>query len=324
MKIRRSRFYSNGALCDSHTGRVCYDSAVRIIVNPAADGGRLGREWPQIAERLSESGLSSPVVFTEAPWHATELAAKAVAEGVQRVVVAGGDGTVCEAAEGLHRAGGGELAILPLGTGNDGARTLGVPQDLEEAARAVVDGRIRSVDLIRIGDHVVFNAIGIGLTGDINDRAMSIKASKVPLLRGILVYLVAALASLFRYRMQRVRMVAGDRSYNGTMLILAVHGGPTTGGGFALTPAAVPDDGLLDACLVEEVGPFGRLMRLAAAMKGTLGAKKGTHELQAPWLELHFEEPLPAHLDGNSVTLEPPIARFEVLPGALKVVVPDR
>jgi YegS/Rv2252/BmrU family lipid kinase len=247
------------ASCAFRTGGVWYASAVKIIVNPAADGGRLGRDWLQIAERLATCGLSAPVVFTEAPWHATELAAEAVAEGVQRVVVAGGDGTVCEAAEGLHRAGGGELAILPLGTGNDGARTLGVPLGLEEAARAAVDGRIRSVDLIRIGDHVVFNAIGVGLTGDINDRAMMIKAANVPLLRGIIVYLVAALSSLFRYRMQRVRMVSGDRNYEGTMLILAVHGGPTTGGGFALTPAAVPDDGLLDACLVEEVGPLGRL-----------------------------------------------------------------
>jgi YegS/Rv2252/BmrU family lipid kinase len=296
---------------------------VKIIVNPAADGGRLGREWPQIAERLGGCGLSAPVVFTEAPWHATELAAEAVSEGVQRVVVAGGDGTVYEAAEGLHRAGGGELAILPLGTGNDGARTLGIPSDLEEAARAAVEGRIRSVDLIRIGDHVVFNAIGVGLTGDINDRAMRIKAAKIPLLRGILVYLVAALSALFRYQMQRVRMVTEDQNYEGTMLILAVHGGPTTGGGFALTPAAVPDDGLLDACLVEDVGPLGRLMRLAAAMKGALGEKRGTHELQAPWLELHFNKPLPAHLDGNSVTLEPPLARFEVVPGALRVVVPQ-
>jgi YegS/Rv2252/BmrU family lipid kinase len=295
---------------------------VRIIVNPAAAGGRLGREWPQIVERLDEWGLSAPVVFTEAAWHATELAAEAVAEGIKRVVVAGGDGTVCEAAEGLYKAGGGELAILPLGTGNDGARTLGVSQDLENAVRAAVDGRVRSVDLIRIGDHVVFNAIGVGLTGDINDRAMSIKAAKFPLLRGFSVYLIAALASLFRYRMQRVRMATGDRNYEGTMLILAVHGGPTTGGGFALTPAAVPDDGLLDACLVEEVGPLGRLLRLAAAMRGTLSAKKGTHDLQAPWLELHFDEPLPAHLDGNSVTLEPPLARFDVAPGALKVVVP--
>jgi YegS/Rv2252/BmrU family lipid kinase len=263
------------------------------------------------------------VVFTEAPWHATDIAAAAATEGVRRVVVAGGDGTVCEAAEGLFRAGGGELAILPLGTGNDGARTLGVPTDLEEAARVAIGGTIRSVDLITVGDHAVLNAIGVGLTGDINDRAIGIKQAKIPLLRGILVYLVAALASLFRYRMQKVRMVAGDRNYEGTMLILAIHGGPTTGGGFALTPAAVPDDGLLDACLVEEVGPLGRLLRLAAAMQGKLGSKKGTHELQSSLLELHFDEPLPAHLDGNSVTLEPPVARFEVVPGALKVVVPD-
>jgi YegS/Rv2252/BmrU family lipid kinase len=296
---------------------------MRIIVNPAANGGRLGRTWPRIQQRLDTAGLSAPVVFTEAPWHAAELAAQAVAEGVRRVVVAGGDGTVCEAAEGLFQAGGGELAILPLGTGNDGARTLGVPDDLDLAAAAAVNGRLRSVDLIRIGDHVVFNAIGVGLTGDINDRAIGIKAAKIPLLRGILVYLVAALASLFRYRMQKVNLIAGDRSYRGTMLILAVHGGPTTGGGFALTPAAIPDDGLLDACLVEEVGPLGRLLRLAAAMQGSLGHKRGTHELQAPYLELHFSEPLPAHLDGNSVTLEPPTARFEVLPGALKVVVPE-
>ncbi len=292
---------------------------MRIIVNPAAAGGRLGREWPLTAERLAEWGLSAPAVFTEAPGHATELAAAAVADGVARVVVAGGDGTVCEAAEGLFHAGGDELAILPLGTGNDAARSLGVPHDLEDAARAAVDGRCRPVDLIRTGDRVVLNAIGVGLTANINDRA-----AKIKWVRGIAVYLIAALSALVGHRAEKIRLVTDKQTYEGTMLILAVHGGPTTGGGFALTPAAVPDDGLLDVCLVEEVGPLGRLARLAAAMRGGLGKKKGTHQLQAPWLELHFENPLPAHLDGNSVTLEPPIVRFEVVPGALTVVVPEK
>jgi diacylglycerol kinase family enzyme len=150
---------------------------VKIIVNPAADGGRLGREWPKIAERLGERGLSAPVVFTEAPWHATELAAAAVADGVRRVVVAGGDGTVCEAAEGLHRARGGELAILPLGTGNDGARTLDVPTDLEEAARVATSGVIRSVDLITIGDHAVLNA-GFSSTWWLRSRPFSVTACR--------------------------------------------------------------------------------------------------------------------------------------------------
>jgi len=290
---------------------------VKIIVNPAAAGGRLGREWPQLEKKLAGWGLRAEAVHTESPGHATELALEAASNGVERIVVAGGDGTVCEAAEGLHRAGGGELAILPLGTGNDGARTLGVPLVMEDAVRAAVNGRTREVDLIRVGARVVLNAIGIGLTGDINDRAASIKW-----VRGIAVYLLASVSALFRYRMQVVRMVTDRQEYQGSMLILAVHGGPTTGGGFALTPAAVIDDGLLDACLVPEVGVPGRLVRLAAAMGGTLGRKTGTLELQARRLDLHFDRPLPAHLDGNSVTLEPPMVRFEVLPGALKVVVP--
>ncbi len=292
---------------------------MRIIVNPAAAGGRVGREWPRLEQRLGDYGLNATAVMTEAPGHAAELAAAAVHDGERRVVVAGGDGTLCEAVDGLYRAGSCELALLPLGTGNDAARTLGIPLDLEEAARAAVDGVVRKVDLIRFGNRVIVNAAGIGLIGDINDRAERIKW-----IRGIAVYLVAALSALFRYRMQRVRMVTEEGSYEGSMVILAVHGGPTTGGGFELTPAALPDDGLLDACLVEEVGPIGRLVRLAAAMRGGLGDLKGTHMVQSPWLELHFERPLPAHFDGNSVTLEPPLARFEVLPAALSVVVPNR
>ncbi len=289
---------------------------MRIIVNPAAAGGRLGRQWSRTATALRAVGLDAPVVFTEAPGHAGELAAEAVNEGCRRVIVAGGDGTVCEAAEGLFRSGGGELAILPLGTGNDAARTLGVPLDLVSAAAAACDGHVREVDLIRLGERLVLNAIGVGLTGDINDRAARIKW-----VRGIAVYLVTTVASLFSYRTQVVRMESEAGTYEGSMMILAVHGGPTTGGGFALTPAAVPDDGLLDACLVPEVSVPRRLDRLAAAMRGTLGTKPGTVELQSSWLELHFAEPLPAHLDGNSVRLEPPCVRFEVVPKALRVVV---
>lgn len=290
---------------------------MRLIVNPAAAGGRLGRQWPRTAARLAACGLDCEPVFTRAPGHATELAAEAAASGVARVVVAGGDGTVCEAAEGVARSGGAALAILPLGTGNDAARTLGVPLELEAAARAALAGYTRTVDLIRVGDRLVLNAIGVGLTGDINDRAARIKW-----VRGIAVYLVTTVASLFSYRTQVVRLAADGRSYEGTMMILAVHGGPTTGGGFALTPAAVPDDGLLDVCLVPEVGVAGRLLRLAAAMRGTLGSQPGTVELQSASLELHFSRPLPAHLDGNSVRLAPPSVRFEVVPKALRVVVP--
>ncbi len=267
--------------------------------------------------KLENTGLAMDAVFTEAPGHATELAALAAANGAERILVAGGDGTVCEAAEGLAVACGCELAILPLGTGNDAARTLGIPLGLEAAAGAALNGGSRSVDLIRVGDRLVLNAIGIGLTADINERAARIKW-----VRGIAVYLGTAAVSLFKFRAPMVRVVADGRVISSTMTILAVHNGPTTGGGFALTPNAVPDDGLLDATLVPDVPIAGRLQRLVGALRGTLHTMDGSIALQAKVLELHHDEPLAVHFDGNQGRLEGPVTRFEIVPRALRVVVP--
>jgi diacylglycerol kinase (ATP) len=291
---------------------------VQVIVNPAAAGGRLGREWSRLRAKLEASGFVCDTVFTEAPYHAAELAPELAAAGARRIVIAGGDGTVCEAAEGLATSGAScELAVLPLGTGNDAARTLGIPLELEAAARATVDGTARSVDLIRVGDRVVLNAIGIGLTADINHRAARIKW-----VRGIAVYLGSAAVSLFRFRAPQVRVVVDGREITSTMTILAVHNGPTTGGGFALTPDAIPDDGLLDATLVPDVPLSGRLQRLVGALKGTLHTMDGSVALRARSLELHHDEPLAVHFDGNQGRLEGPVTHFEIVPKALRVVVP--
>jgi len=276
----------------------------------------VGRDWPSLAPRLAGLGLAAETVLTHAPGHATELAARAVADGHELVVVVGGDGTLCEAAAGLYRAGGGRLAMLPLGTGNDAARTLGVPLELEAAVGAALDGRRRAVDLIRVGDEVVVNAIGIGLTGDINRRAARLKK-----VRGIAAYLVTATISMVRFPTPVVRLETPDVVWQGPITLIAVHNGPTTGGGFRLTPGAEPDDGHLDVTLVPGLSVLGRPPRLLAAMAGRLGRMRGTVEVRAPWLELAFTDPLPAHLDGNQVLLEPPSARFEVLPGALTIQV---
>lgn len=302
----------------SHRG-IRYTFGVRIIVNPAAAGGRLGREWKRLGPKVRGFGLDAPYVMTEAPGHATELAVDAVGEGVGTIIAAGGDGTVCEVVEGLHRAGGGRLAILPLGTGNDAARTLGIPLRLPDAVRTILAGRTRRIDLLSVDGRVVLNAIGAGLTGEINRRAAAIK-----MIRGIAVYMATAVASLFSYRAPEVRLDADGRSWQGTMTMLAVHNGPTTGGGFRLTPAARPADGLLDVCLVEGMGVLRRVTRLVAGLRGRLGRMPGTLELQTASFDLSFNEPIPVHLDGNQWELKPPRASFAVLPGALEVVADSR
>jgi diacylglycerol kinase (ATP) len=288
-----------------------------LVVNPAAAGGRLGREWPRLHARLRRAGFDPPLVFTEAPGHATKLASEAVKLGEKVIVVAGGDGSICETVQGLHDAGGGMLGIIPLGTGNDAARSVGVPVGLEAAAAVIQAGATRRVDLMRAGHRVVLNAIGIGLLGAIN-----VNSTRIKFVRGIAAYLAAAAGTLFSYDCPEIVVSTGPFKYRGRMTILAVHSGVTTGGGFRLTPAAVPDDGILDALLVEGTNVPTRLARLVAAVQGTVAKKRGSHELRFTRLELETAIALPCHFDGNPDHIEPPGMTFEVLPGALEVLAP--
>lgn len=287
-----------------------------LIVNPAAAGGRLGRSWPRLHARLAAAGLDLPFSMTRAPGHAAELAAEAVAAGHEVVVAAGGDGTLCEAIQGLHAAGRGTLGILPLGTGNDAARTLGLPLELERAARVVLAGHRRRVDLMRAGDRVVLNAIGVGLLGSIN-----VNASTIKWVRGIGAYLAAGLGTLFNYRCPEIELTNGTFHYRGPMTILAVQNGVTTGGGFRLCPGAQPDDGLADATLVTHTGIPSRVGALTHCIRGTLGSKPFTREVRFHRLELRCAERLPYHWDGNPDHIDPPGIAFEILPSALEVVV---
>ena len=292
---------------------------MQLIVNPAAAGGRLGRDWPRLRQRLAQMGFAPPVAVTRAPGHATELAAEAVAAGHDLVVAAGGDGTICEVLQGLFAAGEGALGILPLGTGNDAARTLGIPLDLAGAVRTVMAGERRRVDLVRAGDLVVLNAIGIGLLGSIN-----VNASTIKWVRGLGAYLAAGLGTLFNYRCPEIELTDGDFHYRGPMTILAIHNGVTTGGGFRLCPGALPDDGELDATLVGATGVPARLGALADCLRGTLGRKPFTREVRFRRLELRCTERLPFHWDGNPAHIDPPGLEFEVLPAAIEVVTPAR
>jgi len=290
---------------------------MHLVMNPAAAGGRVGRDWPRLQQRLAAVGLTPSHSVTKAPGHATDLAAEAAAAGHDVVVAAGGDGTICEVLQGLQAAGRGALAILPLGTGNDAARSLGLPLGLEAAARAVLAGERRRVDLMQAGDRVVLNAIGIGLLGAINVNAASIKWT-----RGISAYLAAAVGTLFNYRCPEIELVDGSFHYRGPMTILAIHNGPTTGGGFRLCPAARTDDGALDATLVGGTGVAARLGAVAHAIRGTLGTQSYTQELRFTRLALSCDERLPFHWDGNPAYIDPPGLEFSILPAAQEVVVP--
>jgi len=203
----------------------------------------------------------------------------------RRIVVAGGDGSLHAVIAALHRRNelkGAVLGLLPLGTGNDFARGVEVPLDIEEAARVVLDGNPTPMDLVvdEVGE-VVVNSVHVGAGANASrrgarwkERLGSVGVGKVNL--GKLGYPIGAALTAWNPPVLRLRVeVDGEvvNDFDEPVLMVAVGNGPSVGGGTELTPEADPEDGRLDVLISRSVSPWQRVKYGA-----TLGLAK--HHLQ--------------------------------------------
>jgi diacylglycerol kinase family enzyme len=214
---------------------------------------------------LAEAGECEPVT-TATP---EELDAALAGAGRRRVVVAGGDGSLHLVVSRLRARGelaSADLALVPLGTGNDLARALGIPLDPVEAARLALSGTPRPLDLL-VDDAggVAVNAVHLGIGAEAAQRAARLKPRLGPL-----AYPLGAVAAGFRATGTRLRVeVDGRLVTDRRVLMVGIANGPGIGGGTALHPDAVPDDGLLDVMVSTAVRPFARVGFGAALQAGT-------------------------------------------------------
>jgi diacylglycerol kinase family enzyme len=231
----------------------------------SANAGSADAEAVETARAaLAEAGECS-LVTTGTP---EELDAALDGAGRRRVVVAGGDGSLHLVVEHLHRRGElgeADLALVPLGTGNDLARALGIPLDPVEAARLALSGTPRPLDLV-LDDAggIAVNAVHLGVGAEAAQKAARLKS-----VLGPLAYPLGAVAAGFRSTGTRLRVeVDGDVVADGRhrVLMVGIANGPGIGGGTPLHPHAVPDDGLLDVMVSTATGPFERV-GFGAALK---------------------------------------------------------
>lgn len=294
-------------------------SPMLVIVNPAARHGETQRLVPVVSTLLSS--LPHDLVITERVGHATELSAEA--EGYDRVIAVGGDGTVHEVLNGLMRIPADKrpaLGVLPTGSGNDTRRTLGVPEDLAAAALVLATGEVRPFD-VGICNGIYFNnSFAAGLDAKVTAKAVEYKVTKQR--SGLWLYLTALLHVLFHELDAFELRVSfdGEPMTPITSLIVAATNGPTYGGGFFITPDAQADDGLFDVCMIDPLGLGEALVRLPFVIVGRHTRMRPVHMSRHHSLVIECERPLPAQVDGE-VLLE---SRYEIgmLPGAIDCIVP--
>ena len=293
---------------------------VCVIVNPAAGRGRGAALLPSIRSAFQAYGVRD-VITTSQFRSEQELATEAIARGFTTIVCVGGDGTTGNIANAiLHSGTDARLAVIPAGTGNDFAKTLGTDgESLGMVARRSVGTITSRVDVGRVEDTFFLNSCGFGF-----DVAVLQGLGNVRWLRGSAVYIYAALTELLRFRglHATVESTALTRKRALHMMVLLANG-PFFGGGLPIAPTASMTDGELDAIAVHDAGAFRRVMMLAAVARGRHWAYPEVHIERAAGFSLRFDTAPFYETDGEVHEAKSTSLTVYCVPGALRVVTGD-
>jgi YegS/Rv2252/BmrU family lipid kinase len=295
-----------------------------VIFNPAARGEK-NRRVQRFLEAKAAGDPAWTLAPTSAPGHAKQLAARAVADGYELIVAAGGDGTINEAINGIATSGV-PLAIVPLGTANVFARELGIPRNLYAAWHIVTHGKPRSIDLACAdagGAKRYFAQLaGVGFDASAVQRASWELKKKI----GPLSYIWAGLQTL-AHPMPAIEVSVNGRGTHSLGPAVLIGNGRYYGGGFGVFPQAKLDDGLLDVCMFGNCGFLDVLRYTQGVFRGVHTKFRDVHYFQtsellcSPALCLQRAGPVLFEVDGE-LAGETPV-RFSVSPRALRVLVPN-
>jgi YegS/Rv2252/BmrU family lipid kinase len=300
-----------------------------VIVNPRSGGGLTESAWAKLVGPLTEGLGEFDSVFTTGPRDATRLAGEATREGRPLIVAFGGDGTISEIADGVLQAGGGsttDIGLIPRGTGGDFRRSIEVPSDLREAAQHLREAPARVVDAGRVtfvdndGAPATRHFVNVASFGFSSAVASRTNASSKKL-GGRIAFFSATMRSLVTYDNTDVWLTldGGERQRH-RVLMAAVGNGRFFGGGMKICPAAKLDSGTLDLVIL---GDFTRMRVVTQISRVYSGDHLTLEEVSTATVRtleaaaVDGEAKVPIELDGETPGRLP--ARFEVLPGALRV-----
>lgn len=270
-----------------------------IIFNPVAGKGRASNALSHTLQFLADHGLEHQLITTERPDHATELAAATPPDAT--ILVMGGDGTVHEVVKGIVACGPSErtLAVLPVGSGDDFAFSLGMRHgDLQGALARLLAPKVRLVDVGFVDGEPFANSMGAGFDAEAAHRVRT----SPRMLKGVSAYLYGVLTALGSFSPVGVTVtVDGVVAYRGPSLLVSLQNGPRTGGSFLFAPEARNDDGLFDVVVAGEFGRAGAMAILPRLARGRHLDHPKVHLFRGANVVIQWDQPQRAHIDGEGL-----------------------
>lgn len=304
---------------------------IAIITNPAAQNGTAATVAEKLSAQLCKHAGDDACKthLTQHAKHAIDIVAE-VGASCDTIVVIGGDGIVHEAVNGLMMLSDEErpnLAVVPLGSGNDYALTLGMSSNPEKALKQILECNVRKLDVGLVNGEFFAETLSFGIDAAIAIDTM--ERRKKTGRRGTMLYMESGIDQLLNHlNPQSYKMTlsgvpgVGDMAVDGESYIFAVQIGRTYGGHFDVCPDANPEDGLFDICLTRKImGPAKAVAIFIAARFGLHKNMKAFKFYKASSLTVDFAEPPAAQADGEIITG----SHFEIdtVPQALGVIVGD-
>ncbi len=284
-----------------------------LLVNPSAGGGRARERLPQITAAMHAAGLEYRSVLTTGIEHGCEEAATAARAGEITVVISG-DGLIGQVG-GVLASTGATMGVIPGGRGNDFARVIGIPDDVDEAVSILAAGATREIDVGEVNDSRFLCIASCGFDSDANRIA-----NEARLIKGNLVYAYAALRALIAWKPATFTITLDGERHELTGYSVAVANSKAYGGGMFIAPDAELDDGLLDVVTTGMAGKLHFLTNLPKVFDGKHVDNPEVSVSRAAEVVIEADRPFAVYADGDHVADLP--ATVRVLGRALRVIVP--
>ena len=297
----------------------------RLIVNPVSGTDAAPDYLQTINERLREHLGEMDIVMTIAQGDAHKTAEQAAREGYTHLFIGGGDGTLNEVLNGVASVDGAlekiTFGLIPLGTGNDFADALGLPEDVNAAIDILIGGRTIGVDVGLLNDRHFINVSAGGFIAEVSTAVNP----QLKTVAGKLAYLIGGAQVLMEYEHvhARLRVVEENRAVEREMEMemFAVCNSRMVGGGRLIAPHAVIDDGVLDVCVVEAMPTLDFISLLTSVSSGDHIEDPRVVYFHAREIDFHFDRTIKVNTDGE--VLEADTCRYRILPRAARFLAGD-
>lgn len=282
-----------------------------VILNPHAGSGKGKKDQAEIQHRLSKAGFQYEFAVSEFPKHIIQLTRNAIMQGFRNLIIAGGDGSLNEAVNGIFQQNvctPEEITIgmIPVGTGNDWIKTFGVSNYYNDAIKVLRDGKtmLQDIGQIRFTENgakktcYFANMAGFGFDALVAEKTNHLKNQGR---KGIALYLQALGSSFLNYQTAKTHVLIDGLEIEEFIFSVSIGIGKFNGGGMMQAPGAIPDNGLFEVTIIRKIGLFGILRNLAGLYSGAFVKDPRVSVYQGRNISISSTESIACEADGEIV-----------------------